>query len=475
MPNSRQSIFLKPFLLCLSLLAYTACTQHIEKPSETIQTAQIKRKTWKEADTKQSSKISRAWLKEFSSPRMEKLVLEAIKNNPNLKAAEARLRASWATTHASRSDLEPSLNANTGTNKRRSGNLSNNASYSTTYNLSLNLSWEVDLWGRIRDRASAAQAEYQADVHDFRNAKLSLAANTARAWCNLITAEQQLELAKNTLASFKKNKQIVERNYKAGVPGTRSLAVQLSRTNVAQAESTLKNRQLQRNNAARSLEVLLGRYPSAELKSSTTLPQLKRHIPVGLPAQLLSRRPDVKAAELAVFASAKRADSARKSLLPAVRFNSNGSSSSSQFKDIFNIHNLVSNAAANLTQSVYNGGELKANAQAALERNKASIHSYANIVLQASREIEEAINTDRALREQEQFLKEQTKSATLAEKQAERDYSEGIEGVGILEILESQRRANNARSSLINLRNRRLQNRIDLHLALGGDFSTPLK
>ncbi len=96
-------------------------------------------------------------------------------------------------------------------------------------------------------RIDVNNANYQADIHDYRNARLSLAANTAKFWCNLITAEQQLELAENTLASFEKNNRIVERNYKAGIPGTSSLAVQLSRSNVASARSTLRDRQLRRN------------------------------------------------------------------------------------------------------------------------------------------------------------------------------------------------------------------------------------
>jgi len=321
----------------------------------------------------------------------------------------------------------------------------------------------------------AERADYKAEAHELRNARLSLAANTAQAWCNLITAEQQLELASTTLASFKKNNTIVERNYKAGIPGTTSLAVQLSRSNVASAKSTLRNNKLQRNNAARALELLLGRYPSAEVKSSKTLPRIKRSTPTGFPATLLARRPDVAAAQLDVYSSAKIAEASRKNLLPIIRLSSGVSSGGSIWKDVFNPSTLAANAAASLTQTLYDGGQLEASAQAALENNKASIHRYTNIVLAAANEIEEAIATDRSLRDREQFLIEQTKSSTLAESQATRDYSEGIDGVGILEILESQRRANDARSNLIDIRNSRLQNRIDLHLALGGDYSTTIK
>ena len=458
-------------LTSLSLI-HISCVNSIGQPTGNVNLSKSIPKTWDEVGKGYHGKISTGWLADFKNPRMSKLVQEAVNAIPSLKASEARLRAAWETTQAADADFKPSVSTGASTSRRRAGNLGETRSIRSSYGLNASTSWELDLWGRIRDRVDATRADFRADEHDLRSARLSLAANTAKAWCNLITSEQNLDLAKKTLDSFEKNNRIVERNYKAGA-GTRSLAVQLSRSNVASAKSTLRSRQLQRNNAARDLEVLLGRYPSAEIKSTNELPFLRTSVPTGIPAQLLSRRPDVAAAELAVYSSAKRADIARKSLLPAVRFSAGISSGSGAIREVFNIHNLVTNAAANLSQTVYQGGELKANAKAALERNQAAIYTYANVVVRASQEIEESIATDRALREQEKFLVQQTKSSTLAETQATRDYSEGIEGVGILEVLESQRRANNARSSLINIRNRRLQNRIDLYLALGGDFATP--
>jgi len=313
---------------------------------------------------------------------------------------------------------------------------------------------------------------YQANVSDFRNARLSLAANTASAYCNLITAGSQYDLAVRTLESFKKNKDIVERNYKAGVPGTRAIAVQLSRTNVASAQRSLENATLQRDDAARALEVLLGRYPSAEIKAAKDLPNLKKSIPVGLPTQLVNRRPDLIAAQFDVYSSAKQADASQKNLLPSLNFSSSASTGDDTLRNLFDPSFITASIAASLSQSLYTGGTLKANAKAALENNKAAIQDFASVAINAYREVEDAIARDASLMEQETFLIKEVRQATLAEKSAELDYSEGIENSGILEILESQRRANDARATLINIRNSRLQNRIDLHLALGGDYRT---
>ncbi|MFP6866537.1 MAG: hypothetical protein VCA35_11390, partial [Roseibacillus sp.] len=113
-----------------------------------------------------------------------------------------------------------------------------------------------------------------------------------------------------------------------------------------------------------------------------------------------------------------------------------------------------------------------AQARAALERNKAAMQDYVQSVLRAFREVESALQTDRSLLEQESFLLIEVRQAGLAQAASERDLGLGIEGSSVLEILEAQRRAVNARGSLIRLRNQRIQNRLDLHLALGGDFET---
>lgn len=120
---------------------------------------------------------------------------------------------------------------------------------------------------------------------------------------------------------------------------------------------------------------------------------------------------------------------------------------------------------------LYAGGALTAEARAALDRNDAELNFYAQAALGAFREVESSLSADRSLAAQEKFLASELEQAALAERQAERDYSEGI-NANILSVLEAQRRANNARLSMIRLRNQRLQNRIDLHLALGGDFQT---
>ena len=411
-------------------------------------------------------KISTGWLGAFRDKRMEQLVNESLAYNQNLKAAAYRLRAAREGTIINGAARLPSLNASTSYSR----NAGERIKSSDSFGLSLNASWETDLWGRLRDLESASRADYAGTIADFRAARLSLAANTAKAWCNLITAEQQENLAEVTLESYKQALTVVERRYKANT--LRAVDVQFGRNNVANAERSLRERRLGRNEAARSLELLLGRYPTASVRSSTELPFISTEIPAGVPAGLLARRPDLQAARANLFASAKRADAAKKNLLPDLRLTASGGSGESGFRQVFDPNFLVFSTAASLAQSVYQGGAPTAAARAAYDRNKAAIEDYARLALQAFREVESTLDADKSLREQEFFLRQEVEQTSLAEKRAISDITMGIEGASFLEYLEAQRRAENARAALIRLKNDRLQNRIDLHLALGGDFST---
>ncbi len=455
----------------LPVLVLSGCAQFVQTKSRTQQTLRPP-SSWVQASERNHGKISAGWLDEFDDAVMKRLVVEALDNNPAIGAAAARLRAAQRGTIGTRAALLPSIRSSLGGSRAVNLAGDDSADFSTNLNLSLNASWEPDLWGRLRDLNDASRHNLGAAIQDYRGARLSLAANTARAWSNLITSEQQLQLAQRTVDGFQKNLNIIERNYQAGIPGTPALAVQLSRTNVASAESVLEQSKLNRGEAARDLEVLLGRYPSNQLKAMPALPVMKSSVPAGLPAQLLARRPDIAAARHDIYAAAKLADAAQKSLLPSINLTGSSSSNQERLRELLDPQNLVANIAVSLSQNVFSGGTLRADIAANLALNEAVLLDYRQIVLDAYREVEDALHAEESLKNQAIHLNTEVKQASLAEKQAEQDFSEGVDGIDIISVLESQRRANVARSSLIILQNNRIQNRIDLHLALGGDFFT---
>lgn len=422
-------------------------------------------KTWQVVRNAEQREISQGWLRDFQDAQVKAYAQEALTNNPNIQSVAAQLRVAKELTLQARADLLPRLSA------AGSGGFSDReSSFSRSYGLSLGTSWEPDLWGRLRDLNRAVAGDFDAAVAEFRGAQLSLVAATVKSYCNVISAQQQYELAVTTRDSFEKNLRIIERNYKSGVPNVRALDVQLGRSNVSQAQRIEKARELERDDAIRSLEVLLGRYPATAIKPGVQLPRVTSRVLTGWPASLVERRPDLQASRARLQASACRARAARKNLLPNFSLLGNTSVSGPQLSRLLDPVDLVSTVTANFTQALYAGGALESEVRSAVERNRSTLHDYAQSCLQAFREVESALSAEDSLKLQEAFLQKEVEQAALAERQAERDYSEGIDGVDILSVLESQRRANNARSALIRLQNERLQNRVDLYLALGGSF-----
>ncbi|MCW1883172.1 efflux transporter outer membrane subunit [Luteolibacter flavescens] len=453
----------------MTAAAFVSCKGlHFDTPREKVEVSAPA--TWHAASSGTDGKISSGWLREFSDAGLTRAVNEALAHNQDLMAASARMRQAKESSISGRSRTRPRIAAGGTAGFDVNENGRSPASESERYGLSLSASWEADLWGRLRDLNAADDASYDAARADFRGARLSLAASSAKAWCNLIASEQLLELAHSTLDSNERVLRAVERLFKGGA-GQGALDVQLGRTNVASSQRAVKAAQLDRDNAARAYEVLTGKYPSGKTWASRDLPEMKRGVPAGLPADLIERRPDLAAARARLFASAKRADATRKAMLPSLALSGSTGTPVSNYSNLLNPAYLASSVAANFAQSVYEGGALAADTRGALAANEAAVHDYSQAALEAFREVESALGGDSSLAEQETYLVSEVEQAALAQKQAARDYSDGVND-DILRVLESQSRATNSRAGLIRLRNERLQNRIDLHLALGGDFET---
>ncbi len=409
------------------------------------------------------------WLAGFNDPLLNSLVAEAQKNNPNLRAAAARMKAVAANARAATAGLFPTASASGGASRnKRSGaagfRLTNPVNDSFTLNAGI--AWELDLWGKIQNRARAASADFEAATADFQAARLSLAANTVAAWFNTVEAELQVRLSEQTLKSFQTNLMVIEQGFDRGV--NPALDVRLTRANVANARASLRQREQQRDTAIRTLEAILGRYPANRLVAANNLPRIARDIPVGLPSQLLNRRPDILAAERRLAAADERFKAARKDLLPTISLSANGGTQSSELKDVLDPDSNVWGFAANLAQPIFQGGRLRAIAKSNQAAVEAAIADYTQIALTAFREVETTLAAGQFLRERESALQAAAEESAQAEQLAWSQYQRGL--VDIITVLESQRRSFNARSSLILISNQRLQNRLNLHLAIGGDF-----
>lgn len=412
------------------------------------------------------------WLSDFGDTALQELVAEALTANFDLKAASARLEAAVANQRTIRSGQFPTLDANLN-GSRQKNNFQNLAGSIGTrifnnYNLNARVAWEIDLWAKVKNRVQASIADVEAEEATYQAARLSLAAMALRSWFDTVEAELQLQLADKTLQVFEQNLTIVEASFERGLPD-RALDVRLTRANVENARSTLAQRRRQWDAAVRALETLLGRYPSASLVVATELPPLNQAIPPGLPSELLHRRPDLVAAERRLAASLERVKVAKKNLIPTISLSSSAGTSSGALRDILDPDLLIWNIAGNLTQPIFRGGQLLADIKASKANSSQALAGYAQTALAAFQEVESLLAADGFLQDQLTATQRAAEESVGAEDLAWQQYQRGL--VDIITVLESQRRAFTAQSAALSIANTRLANRINLYLALGGDFT----
>ena len=337
---------------------------------------------------------------------------------------------------------------------------------STNQGVSLDLSWEIDLWGRLRADAQAALADLQRSAADLRGAQLSMAGQTVKAWFAIAEAQQQVALSDETVGSFLASAEQVRERFESGIRP--ALDLRLALLNLANAEALLDQRRQQLDASARQLEVLLGRYAAGTIDQPSSLPDVTADVPGGIPADLVARRPDLVAAERQVAAAGARLGVARKQLLPNITLTAATGTATNALRSLldgnFGVWSLLGNVVAPLWQ----GGRLRAQIDRAEAQTAEVLANYANTALVAYAEVETALAAEAFLADRVGHLTNAVEQARAAERLAEERYRAGLDTY--ITVLDSQRSAVQADGDLIAARRLRLENRVDLYLALGGGF-----
>ncbi|MDQ8198581.1 efflux transporter outer membrane subunit [Pelagicoccus enzymogenes] len=425
---------------------------------------------WAAAVDSDAAFAPESWVNDFNDPRLQAILEEALEYNFDLRIAAARLEASLSNTRAGRSEVWPTLNlSGSGSESRRNPSASGTSQTATneSYGLSARLNWEIDIWGKLRNGYRGDLADAEAAVADYQAARLSLMGRVAQAWYTAVEAHQQYELEKRILDALTQSSRIVEENFSSGI--ARALDVRLIRANLASSQSSLEGRRRSRDAAVTALETLLGRYPKNELDVVSKFPDLSESIPVGLPSELLLRRPDVVSAERSLAAAEQRKFETSKARLPSLDLSLSRGTSVSDVGDILElVEQRVWNQSLSVGQTLFQGGRLKANYRRAKAQHEQAVASYADTVLTAFREVENALSFEESFTRDYEALKIAASESVEAEKLAWEEYSSGL--TTITTVLDSIRRSITAQRSFIQVANRRIQSRIDLYLALGGGF-----
>jgi NodT family efflux transporter outer membrane factor (OMF) lipoprotein len=413
------------------------------------------------------------WWSEFNDTTLDGLVVEALYGNMDIRAAVARVDEAAAAARIVGADQWPQLNA-TGSARKAENKIIGlpipGGDVLTTrteqYGVSLDLSWEIDLWSRIRKGESAALADLQASWANLAGVRMSIAAQTAKAYFALIEAERQVAFADSSVESVSRTVEQVRRRYQQGVRS--SLDLRIALTTLANVEALRVQRLRQRDAAARQLEILMGRYPAARVGTSGSMPASLGDVPGGLPSELLVRRPDLVAAERRFAASEARVSQARRAFFPRITLTGSTGTTSNELEDLVDLDFGVWSIAAGLVQPILQGGRLRTNLKRSHAASDEALAGYVQSLLQAFGEVELALTSERLLAEREQHVAEAARQSRAAYRLARREYEAGLSNY--IAVLETQRAAIVSSSELIAVQRERLDARINLHRALGGGF-----
>lgn len=426
--------------------------------------------------------VDAEWWTAFGDPLLSLLIVEGLEHNSSLRAAALNVDAARAQARLDGAARNPELEAALDPGRRKQNTAQSGLTEAipipipgfepggvrsfafTSYGLALNLRWEVDLWDRLGALTAASLAEAAASSADLDGARLSVAGQLAKVYFGVVEALQQVELAERTLASRARTRDRVEARYRRGVAA--ALEVRQARTQVATVEAQLSAQRQTLDGLRRQMEVLLGRYPSGEIEAAAGLPELPPLPETGVPAGLLARRPDLRAAEYRAVAASERLRAAHRALYPSFTLNGSAGTSSGELRDLLDGDFSVWSLAAGLLQPLLSGGRLRAGRDLVEAGLGAAEADWLQTALQAFAEVESGLAAERMLDERTAALERAATESREAERLAEGRYREGL--VGYLQVLDSQRTSFQAESQLLAARRQQLESRTDLILALGG-------
>jgi len=410
-----------------------------------------------------SAAVADEWLRSFADPVLDKLVAEAIAGNRDLAQAAERVRIAQQAVIVVGAQLLPQVGAVLGGRTTRDADHDGNFNAGVVY---AGVAWELDLWGRLRAQRAAAEAGATATALDYAFARQSLAATVAKAWYLASEARQQLALAERSVKVFGELLALVKIRRAAGRDSDLDVADTSAKLDGANAQVEVARTAY--GEARRALEVLLGRYPGAEIEAAPAFPPLPPPVAPGVPAALLERRPDLAAAGEQVLAAFRRQESAKLALLPSVGISLVGGRLGDQLLSVLQLNPWLASAAIGVSIPIYEGGALQAKVEIATAEQAGAVARYGAAALGAFREVENALANEQLLARRLPFDHGALANSTEAVRIATIQYRAGRQDLLWVSNLQVNQLA--AQAVVIRVRGQQRANRIQLHLALGGSF-----
>ena len=411
------------------------------------------------------------WWKSFQDAKLDSLIAIAVDRNYSVAMAIDRINAARANLWIARGNFFPSVGLNAGwTRQETSGNTGSfPQSTEQYYNASLNVSWEIDVFGSIRKRVKAQKENFAASKEEYTGVMVALAAEVASAYINLRELQQELEVVIKNSNSQEEVLKITEVRYNTGL---------VSKLDVAQAKSVLFSTkasipQLEAgiNQYITTLAVLLGMYPQdirSSLETIGTLPDYMEPIGVGMPVDLLMRRPDVRSAERTVNAQAALLGASKADWLPKVFLKGSFGYAARDLKDLVKSKSMTYEIAPALSWTIFNGGQLVNSTKLAKAQLDEAINQFNQTVLTAVQETDNAMNSYRNSIKQIVALREVRNQGMETLKLSLELYKQGLSP--FQNVLDAQRSLLSYENQLVQAQGGSLLQLISLYKALGGGW-----
>jgi NodT family efflux transporter outer membrane factor (OMF) lipoprotein len=416
-----------------------------------------------------SEDLSRWWGR-FDDPALNRLISAALKDSPDISSATARIRESRARRDAEYAGLFPALDGGLSRNSRSTDSDPGGRISSTSYSASLDASWEVDLFGRRRSAVQAAAANLGAAEENLNSVHAALAAEIAATYTSLRANEARLLVLKQNVTTREQTAQLATWRQQAGEAD--SLESSQAQSSLESARAAIPSLEQAIAQGRNQLALLAGREPGAldqMLSGGKGIPNPPNNLAIGIPADTLRQRPDIRVAGYQVLAAA-----ANTRAVEATRYPSLDLTGSLGFNTINASHFLdpettAANFASNLTSPIFTAGRISANIEAASAIEQQAIDDYRSTVLTALAETENALIACRRSTERLATLEKATQLARTSDRLARQRYEAGE--IDFLEVLDSQRTLLALEDNLLTTRTDRTTAYIRLYQALGGGWS----
>lgn len=414
--------------------------------------------------------VALAWRDYFTDPRLQSLISIALENNRDLRVSALNVEKARAQFQIERSALFPSVggvaSANRG-NSQVTGDLGN------TFTVGVAVSaWEIDFFGRINSLKEAALSQYLATDETRKAAELALVSSIAQGWLTLIADEELLDISRRTLETREASGKLAKLSFEAGVSSELDLRLAESLTEAARATYAQQKRQRSLDESAFAL--LLGQPIPADTLASLAGSKLAdaapmADIPAGLPSNLLTQRPDLRAAEQQLLAANANIGAARAAFFPSISLTAQYGSVSNELSNLFNSGTWGFNVGPSLNLPIFTAGRLSANLEASKASRAIAVAQYEKAIQASFKEVSDALNSRTTLAEQQAAQTAQTTAERRRLYLADLRYRNGVSSY--LDLLDAQRSLFALEQADVQVRLSQRLNQINLYKALGGGWT----